>query len=114
MTSLRIYGGIAADARPRAVNAAAAAFLLAGCVVGPNFKKPAPPDVTAVTSHAPTATVATPGITGGAAQRFVAGADISGDWWTLFHSKALDALIDQALANSPDLKAAQAALRAAH
>ena len=44
------------------------------------------------------------------AQRFVKGADIPGDWWTLFHSRSLDDLIEQALANNHDLKAARAAL----
>ena len=37
-----------------------------------------------------------------------------GDWWTLFHSPALSALVAQALKNNHDLKAAQAALRVAH
>ena len=104
MTSFRPDGGIAA----------AAMLLLAGCAVGPDFKRPAPPEVAGVTAQPPPATASTAGVPGGATQRFVAGADISGDWWTLFHSKALDALIDEALVGSPDLKAAQAALRAAH
>ena len=94
--------------------AAAAVLLLAGCTVGPDFERPPPPEVLGVTPDPPSATVATPGVPGGAAQRFVAGADISGEWWTLFHSKTLNALIDEALANSPDFKAAQAALRGAH
>ena len=38
------------------------------------------------------------------------GGDIAGDWWTLFHSKPLNDLIEQSLKNNPDLKAAQAAL----
>ena len=50
----------------------------------------------------------------GEAQTFTPGGDLAGDWWTLFHSKTLDDLIAQALANNPDLKAAQAALRVAH
>ena len=40
--------------------------------------------------------------------------DIPGEWWTLFHSKALNELIAGALANSPDIKSAQAALIAAN
>jgi NodT family efflux transporter outer membrane factor (OMF) lipoprotein len=95
--------------------AALLASLLAGCVVGPNFHKPAPPKVEGYTAYPlPGTTVATPGVTGGAAQRFVSGADIPGDWWALFHSRPLDALVRQALANNPNLKAAQAALLAAH
>jgi outer membrane protein TolC len=50
---------------------------------------------------------------GGAAQRFVAGLDIPGQWWRLFHSPALDALVKRALTANPDLAAAQAALRVA-
>ena len=59
-------------------------------------------------------TAATPGVAGGEAQHFVSGADIPADWWTLFHSRALNALIEQALAHNADLKAAQAALLVAH
>ena len=39
--------------------------------------------------------------------------DIPGQWWTLFHSEPLNQLIEQSLANNPDLDAAQAALRQA-
>ena len=39
--------------------------------------------------------------------------DISADWWTLFHSEALNNLIEESLANNHDLKAAQAALSVA-
>ena len=92
----------------------AALCLLAGCAVGPNFEKPAAPKVSGYTVQPLAATAATPNITGGEAQRFDIGADLSGDWWTLFHSKQLDALIAQALANNHDLKAAQAALKVAH
>src|ERR1700710_2149812 len=88
-------------------------LLAAACVAGPNFKPPAPPDVAAYTDHPLPATTAAPGVGDGQAQRFVSGADIPGDWWTLFHSTELDQLIALALANNHDLKAAQAALAAA-
>jgi outer membrane protein TolC len=52
-------------------------------------------------------------VAGGAAQRFVTGEDIAGDWWTLFHSQPLNALIERSLKANPNLKAAQAALLAA-
>src|SRR3954453_11192534 len=90
--------------------ALAASLLTSGCAVGPNFKPPAPPPVSTYTVAAPTTTEATPGVPGGEAQHFVAGSDIPADWWTLFHSKPLNALIEQALAHNADLKAAQAAL----
>ena len=44
---------------------------------------------------------------------FVAGHDIPGEWWTLFHSKPLNDLIERSLKANPDLKAAQAALMVA-
>jgi hypothetical protein len=43
---------------------AAILLLSAGCVVGPNFKKPAPPTVPNYTPTAPTATSSTPNIPG--------------------------------------------------
>ncbi|MDB5671933.1 MAG: efflux transporter, outer rane factor lipoprotein NodT family [Alphaproteobacteria bacterium] len=101
--------------RSAALLASLMALPLGGCVVGPDFKPPAAPEVSGYTAAPlPPTTVATPGVAGGEAQRFVSGADIPADWWTLFHSRPLDALIQQALANNPNLKAAQAALLAAH
>src|SRR3954447_12131667 len=88
--------------------------MTAACVVGPNFKAPALPAVSTYDAKPVETTAATPGVPGGQAQRFVRGADIPADWWTLFHSKELNRLIEQALANNADLKAAQAALLVAH
>jgi NodT family efflux transporter outer membrane factor (OMF) lipoprotein len=85
-------------------------FSIAGCAVGPDFKPPAAPSVSGYTAEPLTNTAATANVVGGDAQRFVAGAALSGDWWTLFRSKALNELIERALANNHDLKAAQAAL----
>jgi NodT family efflux transporter outer membrane factor (OMF) lipoprotein len=89
-------------------------MMASACVVGPNFKPPAPPAVSTYAAQPAQATVATPGVVGGAAQRFVTAADIPADWWTLFHSREMNALIAEALAHNPDLKAAQAALLVAH
>lgn len=89
-------------------------FLASACVVGPNFKPPPPPPVSRYSPTPLSTTVATTNVHGGGAQHLISGADIPADWWTLFHSKALNALIEQALANSPDLKAAEAALQVAH
>src|SRR5262249_31104427 len=91
-----------------------APLLTGACVVGPDFQKPVPPPVSGYTSAPPAPTDATPQVPGGEAQQFVAGGDIPADWWTLFHSPALNALIARALANNADLRAAQAALRVAH
>jgi NodT family efflux transporter outer membrane factor (OMF) lipoprotein len=100
----RISGCIAASALLFAL------LLTTGCVVGPNFKKPAAPDVTGYTPAPMTTTSNTPNVPGGKAQHLVDGQDIPGEWWTLFHSKALNDLIERSLKANPDIKAAQAAL----
>lgn len=89
-------------------------LLDSGCVVGPNFKKPEAPQVPTYTPLAPSETVSVPKISGGEAQEFAQGRDIPGDWWTAFHSKPLNDLIERALKANPDLKSAQAALLVAH
>jgi NodT family efflux transporter outer membrane factor (OMF) lipoprotein len=99
----------------RAAIAVMATGLLAACAVGPNFKAPEAPHslgfVPAGQLNPETAAAAVPG---GQAQRFADGMDIPGQWWTLFQSVPLNALIERALANSPTLQAAQAALRQAN
>jgi NodT family efflux transporter outer membrane factor (OMF) lipoprotein len=95
------------------LTALAASALLPSCAVGPNFKKPAAPPVKGYTPGPVTATASTTNVAGGEAQRFVTAQDIAGDWWTLFHSKPLNTLIERSLKANPNLKAAQAALVAA-
>ena len=90
--------------------AISALLLTGGCAVGPNFKKPAAPKVPGYTPTPPSTTSSTPNVSGGEAQQFVEARDIPGEWWTLFHSKPLNDLIERSLKNNPDLKAAQAAL----
>src|SRR5258708_15712344 len=89
--------------------------LLAACAVGPNFKAPEAPRNAGFAPPGQIApeTTAAP-LPGGQAQRFVDGMDIPGQWWTLFQSAQLNALIERALKNSPTLQAAQAALRQAN
>jgi NodT family efflux transporter outer membrane factor (OMF) lipoprotein len=87
--------------------------LLTGCAVGPDFRTPAAPDVQAYDPQGlPETTVGTDA-TNGSAQKFIPGGDIPADWWTLFHSDALNRLITKALSANPDLQAAKAALREA-
>jgi len=88
--------------------------ILGGCAVGPDFKKPEAPSVNSYTPAPLSDPTATPGAVAGDAQRFVQAADISGDWWSAFHSPALTALVEQSLKNNSDLKAAEATLRQAH
>lgn len=94
--------------------AVAGTLLIAGCAVGPNFKRPAPPATVAYTTGPMSETCAVTNTLGGEAQRFSTNLDISAEWWRLFHSPALNELIELSLTNNPDLKAAQAALISAH
>jgi NodT family efflux transporter outer membrane factor (OMF) lipoprotein len=89
---------------------AAACLAMCGCTVGPDFHVPAAPAATGYTATAlPVETVTTPAA-GGAAQRFMLGADIPAQWWEMFHNPELDRLIRQALKDNPTLAAAQATL----
>lgn len=88
------------------------ALAATGCAVGPDFKRPAPP---AIDRYAQSLPAAPAGATSGiSAQRLVDGMDISGQWWTLFQSRPLNELINQAIQANPDLHAAQAVLRGAN
>ncbi|HEX3397772.1 MAG TPA: efflux transporter outer membrane subunit [Steroidobacteraceae bacterium] len=92
---------------------AALFVLLAGCAVGPNFKRPAAPQVGDYLPAPLSPTTSTANTVAGESQRFAGGADIAADWWTLFHSAPLNELIEHSLASNHDLKAAQAALSVA-
>ncbi len=93
-----------------ALSATLALLITVGCAVGPNFKRPTAPNVPGYTPSLPATTSTSPNVAGGEAQTFAQGRDIPGDWWTLFHSKPLNDLIERSLKNNPDLKSAQAAL----
>ena len=80
------------------------ALLLAGCAVGPDFSRPQAP---ADAAYANVPGVASEG------QRIAPGASIPADWWMVFQSPAIDALVRRAIAANPDLDAASAALRRA-
>ncbi len=96
----------------RRATALAAAVLLAGCAVGPDFLSPASPPVTRYTQEPLAPRTSSTNAPTGEAQHFVIGRDIPRDWWRLFKSPALDALIRRALDNNPTLQAAIATLRA--
>jgi NodT family efflux transporter outer membrane factor (OMF) lipoprotein len=81
---------------------------LCACSVGPNFKRPQAPQVSGYTAEP------LPAQAGTDPQRFVSGQDIPAQWWTAFHSPALDELIQQSLKGNPTLQAAQASLREAN
>ena len=84
-------------------------LFVAGCMVGPDFKQPPAPPVDRYAASAS----ATTANAGGDAQRFVTDMQLPAQWWTLFHSPALNELIKQALASNPGMQSARAALRQA-
>ena len=51
--------------------------------------------------------------TAGARPSFIFGGEVAADWYRLFHSEALNGLVQEALANNPDLEAARHGLLAA-
>lgn len=85
---------------------------LAACAVGPDFHTPKAPDVKGYTSTSLPSTTAP--VKGNdlvdKPQTYVDGLDIPGEWWALYHSPALDRMIKQGIANSPNLAAAKATL----
>lgn len=89
------------------------AACLCGCVVGPDYRAPAPTTARGFAPEPMPALTASAPVPGGEAQRFVTGQDIRADWWALFESPALDAMVERALRANPTLEAAQAALRIA-
>lgn len=74
---------------------------LTACAVGPNFKPPRSPATDRYTAAEPPLSLAS-------------GADVPYEWWRIYGSPALDALVAQALHGSPTVSAAQAALRQAN
>jgi NodT family efflux transporter outer membrane factor (OMF) lipoprotein len=89
-----------------------AAMLLAGCAVGPDFVNPAPPDTGRYTKEQLAPQTSSTDAPTGRAQHFVEGRDIPQEWWYLFRSPALNALVERALRNNPSLQQAIATLRA--
>jgi NodT family efflux transporter outer membrane factor (OMF) lipoprotein len=95
----------------------AAAALAANCSVGPDFHRPEPPKAAQGNAgYAPTplpSVTASAAIHGGEPQHLANGQDLPFEWWELFHSKELSALVERALKANPSIPAAQAALRQA-
>lgn len=115
MSSHGLFGVVVSDpqfvpgllnARLKGVSLSLVGLCLSGCAVGPDYHHPAPPLVPLTAKPLPASTT----VAGGVAQQFAIGGRITGDWWQLYRSPQLDALIRNALANNPNLKAAQATL----
>ena len=82
-------------------------FAASGCAVGPDFRRPAAPVVTSYRANSPAR------VDQHSDQRFVAGADVPGQWWQLFHSAPLNELVQRSLSVNPNIDAARAALMVA-
>lgn len=79
----------------------ASLMAVSSCTMGPDFTSPAAPDVKTYSPH---------GETEQAVHALAFGKQMPGKWWTLFHSKPLTALIEQAIKHNPDLQSAYATL----
>jgi len=85
-----------------------AALLLSGCAVGPDFVRPLPPTEDRYTSEPQAAQTL---VANGQVQRFKSDTAVAADWWRLFKSAQLDAVVQQAIAHNPTLEASEATLR---
>ncbi|HZZ30822.1 MAG TPA: efflux transporter outer membrane subunit [Phenylobacterium sp.] len=83
--------------------------LAAGCAAGPNYRAPPPPVVSAFVAP-PVSKTSLAADPVGAAQTFETGRTLPAEWWRLFASPQIDALVKEAIANNPDLSAAKSAL----
>jgi len=82
--------------------------LVGGCVVGPDFIRPAAPSVATYTSEKAAPKLAPGG--GEPSQRLEVSQAIPAAWWQLFRSPELDDVVRQAIAGSPTIEAAKARL----
>ncbi len=83
---------------------------VAGCAVGPRYHRPeAPANAGYAPEPLPEKTAAAP-VQGGESQRLINDRDIPFEWWELFKSPALNALVERALKANPTIASAQAAL----
>ena len=104
---------VPAMSRIAGIAALGAATLLSACAVGPDFKPAEAPAGADYTPKPLPAKTDSAKVHGGEAERFAIGHDIQFDWWTLFRSPALDALVQQAFKANPTIDAAEAALKQA-
>jgi len=87
-------------------------FLMTACSVGPDYKSPPSPSIQTYVKDFPEVTPRAQNKEQ-EEQYFRFGEQLQHDWWTLFKSMRLNNLIEKALAKSPTLEAAEAALKQA-
>lgn len=96
--------------RTRLLSATALLALTSACAVGPDFVAPAAPEgKSLVQGELPQKTAASDSPLG-ASQALNVGESVNAEWWKMFNSEPLNALIKQALDTNPDVLAAKAAL----
>jgi NodT family efflux transporter outer membrane factor (OMF) lipoprotein len=94
----------------RAALLAGSFALVASCAVGPHYHRPqAPADASYAPMPLPDLS-ASALVHGGEVQRLISDRDIPFEWWELFKSPALNALVERAFKANPSIAAAQAAL----
>lgn len=103
----------AAPSTTRPLGVALAVALLGGCAVGPDYARPELPASQGYSAAPLPLATASSAAPGGTEQRLMTGRDIQADWWTVFESPQLNALIARAFAANPTLEAAHASLRVA-
>ncbi len=99
--------------RSRALPAVCSVAVLSACAVGPDYRRPAMAPLTRYTETALAGSTQSEPVPGGGSQSTVVGGDIPGEWWALFRSPAITALVRAALAQNPNVASAQASLRQA-
>jgi NodT family efflux transporter outer membrane factor (OMF) lipoprotein len=82
---------------------------VSACAVGPDFRIPSSPEISNFTPDRQPANNSA----GGKTQHLDIGRELPADYWTLFHSPALNSLVERALRDNPNIEAARAALRVA-
>jgi NodT family efflux transporter outer membrane factor (OMF) lipoprotein len=84
--------------------------LAASCAVGPRYHRPETPlNAGYAPSSLPEAT-ASAAVPDGSEQHFIEGHDLPFEWWELFHSPGLSALVERTLRANPSIPAARASL----
>ena len=91
-----------------------AATALASCAVGPDFAPPSAPESERYAKEPLQTSTSSAPVADGAAQHFRTGRDVEGEWWRLYGSHKLTAVIRRALDANPNLQSAMAGLRLAN
>jgi NodT family efflux transporter outer membrane factor (OMF) lipoprotein len=107
------FGGAAIGSLGASAPTVIIAIALSACTVGPDFTPPTPPSTTGYIS--PGEAPASEAVAGPAVptQTVALGEKVAAEWWTLFRSPEIDALVKEAIAGSPTLESATARLTAA-